>query len=296
MIETLDLESSRLELRFEGPEELLAFLERARGGSSIVRLDERLDEGVEIELVLQSDGTRWTVPARVQQVFRSGADRFGTMLEVLRWDTRPTVDLSDGAPPPDADEAGSPAAAEPPAVPGPAVPGPVDTASSDTASSNTASSNTVSSNTVSSNTVPAVAAETTGTSVQFEIKAMNPSQRALLASKANRMQRQILLRDGSPQIQVALLNNPHIEPKEILELAKNSQTVAPVLQRIAGEHRYLQNHEIRVALVKHPNTPTPLAIRMIDGMRTQDLRVLAKGQAVREAVRGAALRAYLRRQ
>jgi hypothetical protein len=144
--------------------------------------------------------------------------------------------------------------------------------------------------------VPAVVAETTGLSVQFEIKAMNPSQRALLAIKANRMQRQILLRDSSPQIQTSLLNNPHIEPKEILELAKNSQTVAPVLQRIAGEHRYLQNHEIRVALVKHPNTPTPLAIRMIDGMRTQDLRVLAKGQAVREAVRGAALRAYLRRQ
>ncbi|HVS61914.1 MAG TPA: hypothetical protein VMT85_00295 [Thermoanaerobaculia bacterium] len=255
VIETLDLARSLLELRFDDPQELQAFLERARIGRSIVRLEQRLDEGVEIDLVLQSDGTRWVVPARVQQVFRSGADRFGIMLEVLSWDTQPTVALSASQTAPPAD--GEP---EPQAEPA------------------------------------ADAAETTGTSVQFEIRALNPSQRALLATKANRTQRQILLRESSPQVQMALLNNPHIEPKEILELAKNSQTVAPVLQRIAGEQRYLQSHEIRVALVKHPNTPTPLALRMIEGMRTQDLRVLAKGQAVREAVRGAALRAYLRRQ
>lgn len=255
MIETLDQDSSRLELRFDDSEELEGFLDRARAGRSIVRLGDRLDEGTEIDLVLLSEGTAWTVPARVRQVFRSGADRFGTMLDVLSWDSQPTVV--------EAEDPASTALAE---------------------------------TTEQAQAKQAVAGgETTGTSAQFEIKAMNPSQRAILATKANRTQRQILLRETSPQVQMALLNNPYIESKEILELAKSTQTVAPVLQRIAGEHRYTQNAEIRVALVKHPNTPTPIALRMIEGMRTQDLRFLAKSQALREAVRGAALRAYLKR-
>lgn len=263
MIETLDLAGSRLELRFDDADELQTFLERARAGRSIVRLGERLDEGTEIDLVLQSDGTRWTLPARVQQVFRSGADRFGTMLEVLSWDTRPTVDLS----------AAAAGASE------------LSTAEDERQEPEDPAREK-----------PVASGETLGTSAQFEIKAMNPSQRAMLATKANRTQRQILLRESSPQVQLALLNNPYIEPKEILELAKNSQTVAPVLQRIAGELRYVQNNEIRVALAKHPNTPTPIALRMLDGMNTNDLRVLAKSQVLREALRGAALRVYLRRQ
>ncbi|HVS16690.1 MAG TPA: hypothetical protein VMV46_22485 [Thermoanaerobaculia bacterium] len=256
MIESLDLASSTLELRFEGAEELQAFLDKARDGTPIVRLAERLEEGSQIDLVLQSEGTRWTVPARVRQVFRSGADRFGTILDVLRWDAETSVAFES-----------APAATGEPETD---VPEPTPAAG--------------------------VAGETTGTSVQFEIKALNPAQRALLATKANRTQRQVLLRESSPQVQKALLNNPWIEPTEILELAKSTTTVAPVLQRIAGEHRYLQNGEIRVALVKHPNTPTPIALRLIEGLRTQDLRMLAKSQALRETVRGAALRAYLRRQ
>jgi hypothetical protein len=262
VIESLDLAGSTLELRFEGAEELQTFLDKARDGTPIVRLAERLEEGAAIDLVLLSDGTRWRLPARVRQVFRSGADRFGTILDVLRWDASPsvTVDVAPAATQDTeehaeehADEQGAPVAAT-------------------------------------------GAFETTGTSVQFEIKALNPAQRALLATKANRTQRQVLLRESSPQVQMALLNNPWIEPTEILELAKSGTTVAPVLQRIAGEHRYVQNVEIRVALVRHPNTPTPIALRLIEGLRTPDLRMLAKSQALREAVRGAALRAYLRRQ
>ncbi len=67
-----------------------------------------------------------------------------------------------------------------------------------------------------------------------------------------------------------------------------------MLQRIAKDRRWSTNYEIRLALVKNPQTPTPLALRMLDTLRERDLRVLAKGSTVREAIRGAALRKVIR--
>ena len=68
-----------------------------------------------------------------------------------------------------------------------------------------------------------------------------------------------------------------------------------VLQRIAKDRRWSTSYEIRLALVKNPQTPTPLALRMLDTLRERDLRTLAKAGAAREAIRGAALRKVVKR-
>ncbi len=94
---------------------------------------------------------------------------------------------------------------------------------------------------------------------------------------------------------MALLSNPRIEPKEVLQIAKNPQASSGVLQRIAQDRRFSGNHEIQLALVKNPKTPSPIATRMIEVLRTSDLRDLAKSQSLRENIRKAALRVYLRR-
>jgi hypothetical protein len=137
--------------------------------------------------------------------------------------------------------------------------------------------------------------ETLGVSPAFKIRQMNVSEKMRLASKATRGERQILLRDNSPQVLMGLLANPRIEDKEVLALAKSSAASSGVLQRIAKDRRWSANYEIRLSLVKNPQTPTPLALRMLDTLREKDLRVLAKGSTVREAIRGAALRKVIKR-
>jgi hypothetical protein len=138
--------------------------------------------------------------------------------------------------------------------------------------------------------------ETRGVSPMHRIRAMNPNQRAMLARKADRVERQILLKDTSPQVLQALLNNPRIEGKDVLRLVQSTHTAAPVLKRVADDPRWGKSQEILAVIAKNPKTPAPQAIRMTDKLRTSDLRWMAKmSSGVRENIRRAALREYLRR-
>lgn len=140
------------------------------------------------------------------------------------------------------------------------------------------------------------AGEVEGTSPIFQIKKMNVSQKARLATRAGRSERQILLRESSAQVLQGLLFNPRIEGKEVLQIVKSTHSNAPILQRVAGDARWGKNAEILATVAKNPKTPTPFAIRLIDKLRTSDLRVMAKmSSGMREAVRRAALREYLKR-
>ncbi len=138
--------------------------------------------------------------------------------------------------------------------------------------------------------------EMRGSSPIHRIKQMNPRQRSLLALKAGRTERQILLRDNTPQVLQNLLNNPHIDSEEVLQIARSSHAVAPILQRIASDARWSANQEIMTAVVRHPRTPSMVATRHLPALRTQDLRTMGKlSSGVKEVLRKAALKEYMRR-
>ena len=140
------------------------------------------------------------------------------------------------------------------------------------------------------------AGEVDGTSPLFQIKKMNPSQKARLAARAGRSERQILLRESSAQVLQGLLVNPRIEGKEILQIVKSTHANAAILQRVASDARWGKNPEVLATVAKNPKTPVPFATRLIEKLRTSDLRLMAKMQSgMREVIRRAALREYLRR-
>lgn len=129
----------------------------------------------------------------------------------------------------------------------------------------------------------------------FKIRNMNPNERFRLATKASRTERQILLRDSSPQVLLGLLAHPRLETKEVLELVKSTHATGAMMERVAGNRKWMSNPEVQLAIVKSSKTSPPLAIKLLDSCRTQDLRMLAKSSGVREQVRRAALRVYLNR-
>ena len=129
----------------------------------------------------------------------------------------------------------------------------------------------------------------------FKIKNMNPNERFILATKASRTERQILLRDTSPQVLLGLLSHPRLESKEVLELVKSAHATGAMMDRVAGNRKWMSNPEIQAAVVKSPKTSPPLAIKLLDNLRVGDLRHMAKSSSVREQVRRAALRVYLKR-
>jgi hypothetical protein len=138
--------------------------------------------------------------------------------------------------------------------------------------------------------------EVTGTSPIHQIRAMNPNQKARLAVRATKTERQILLRENSPQVLQALMQNPRVETKEVLQVVKSTHSDAGLLKRIAGDQRWNKNPEIQVSLVKNLRTPPEIAMRLVPGLRTSDLRFLGKmSSGVRESLRKAAFKEYLSR-
>lgn len=140
---------------------------------------------------------------------------------------------------------------------------------------------------------PRVRSEMTGASIALDIRRMNVSQKMRLASRASRLERQVLLRDSSPQVLMSLLVNPQIDQQEVRELVRSPHAASGVLQHVAKDKRWSNHYEIRLALVKNPKTPTPLAQRLLSTLRKPDLQALAKSSNVREAIKGTALRLYL---
>jgi len=259
MRETLDRNARRLLLHFDDSAELAAWIDRGRGYGLTVRLEERLEPNEDYELVLASPGATLAVATRIKQVFRSGRDLFGTVFEPIDWgvlDQEATA--ADAGAPPDGAISSEPVAG------------------SEEGESETTD-------------------EMSGSSVAFDVRQLNASERIRLASRANRNERMVLLRDPAPPVHMALVSNPRIEAKEVLEIAKNPQAAAGVLQRIAQDRRFAGNYEIQLALVKNPKTPSPLAARFVEMLRLSDLRDLAKSQALRENIRSVALRTYLKR-
>lgn len=138
--------------------------------------------------------------------------------------------------------------------------------------------------------------EMTGVPPIVRIRRMNVRERMHLASKADRAERVALLRDGSPQVLMGLLTNPRISAEDIIQIIRNPQASPGVLDRLSRERKWLTNPEVQKALVRNPKTPSPIALRLVDSLPTEELRKLAKIQSgMRENLRKAALRVYLKR-
>lgn len=140
------------------------------------------------------------------------------------------------------------------------------------------------------------ASETLGTSPLHRIRQMNPNERARLAHRAARTERQILLRDRSALVLEALLANPQIDAEGVQILARSPHANAPLLQRIAQDSRWGKNQDIQSALARNPKTPAPVVMRLLPSLRTPDLKAMARlDSGFREHIRRAALAEYMKR-
>lgn len=243
----------------------------AEHGAFVAVLDRELKLYQELAVTVACDGREEEVGARVLQVFERRPGRYSTVLQVD--DRSPLAALAGG------DEADRGGAAASEAREAMAPEGESDGEPDGDGAGSAAPDRS----------------ETRGTSPIFRLRSMKVPERIRLATRAGRVERQILLRDASPQVLLALVANPQIEEREIVELIRLGNPSTAVLERIANDGRFASSYRVRHALVRHPRTPTPLAVRLLPGLRKSDLGRLAKASAVREGVRGAALRLYLKK-
>jgi hypothetical protein len=130
----------------------------------------------------------------------------------------------------------------------------------------------------------------------IQIKNMSVKDKMLLASKADKAERAVLLRDLNASVARLLIRNPRISESEIAQMAKDFAAPADVLEMVAKNRKWIQNPDIRLAIVKNPRTPTPLAVAQLNYLQVKDLAVLAKSQNIRETVKNEAFKILLKKR
>jgi len=106
----------------------------------------------------------------------------------------------------------------------------------------------------------------------------------------------VLLRDLNSSVARLLIRNPRIAESEIAQLAKDFAVPSDVLEMIAKNRKWIQNSEIKLAIVKNPRTPTPLAVAQLNYLQVKDLAVLAKSQSIRETIKNEAFKLLLKKR
>ena len=132
-------------------------------------------------------------------------------------------------------------------------------------------------------------------SVQQLIKEMKTGEKLKLAMRGNREARVILIRDTTLLVRRFVLMNPRISDDEVLQLARNRQIDRELIAILVRNKEWMNNYQIRHALVSNPKTPLPVALRMVQTLSMRDLRMMAKSRNIPSAVNSAAKRIVLRK-
>ncbi len=100
--------------------------------------------------------------------------------------------------------------------------------------------------------------------------------------------RSILIKESNKLIQGAVMKNPRITDGEVLMVAKNKTSSDEMVRIILLNKDWMKNYDIKKALVTHPKTPIPKALRFINALTTKDLKDLARSRQVSNIVATAA--------
>lgn len=126
--------------------------------------------------------------------------------------------------------------------------------------------------------------ETQSLNKQKMVLELGMSEKVKMAMTGDKEWRNILVKDSNKTVSSAVLRNPRITDGEILFLAQNRSSSEDVIREILLNREWLKSYAVRHALIMHPRTPLPKAIRFLSTMNDKDIRMIAKSRNVSSAI------------
>jgi hypothetical protein len=99
--------------------------------------------------------------------------------------------------------------------------------------------------------------------------------------------RAIMMKQSNKLIQGAVMKNPRITDGEVLAVAKNKTSSDDLIRLILLNRNWLKNYEIKKALLMHPKTPPPKALRFVGFMTLKDIKQMAKSRQLSNIIANA---------
>lgn len=122
------------------------------------------------------------------------------------------------------------------------------------------------------------------------MRELSPPQKILLAPKADRATRAVLVQESDPQVLFALLRNPRLSLDEVIRIAKSSFLSFQAAELILKTGPWFSNLDVRLALIHNAKVPLPFALRILPTLPDGEVRRIAKGAATSMPLKQAALR------
>jgi hypothetical protein len=121
------------------------------------------------------------------------------------------------------------------------------------------------------------------------VRSLPQIDKILLAVKAERIERALLLQDSDPRVLLSLLRNPRLTVDEVARLAKSSSLSFQIADVIMKAGQWMGSPDVRLALVQNPKTPPAFALRILPTLPESEIKAIAKG-GTSMALKQAALR------
>jgi hypothetical protein len=125
---------------------------------------------------------------------------------------------------------------------------------------------------------------------------MGVSDKIKMALTGDKEWRNIFLKDPNKLVSSAVLKNPRITEGEVLVVAKNKSSSDELIRLITLNREWVKHYEIKKALVMHPRTPLPKALRYMIILTEKDLKNLAKSRGISQVIVNNARRMLLTKQ
>ncbi len=96
--------------------------------------------------------------------------------------------------------------------------------------------------------------------------------------------RTIMMKESNKLVQAAVMKNPRITDGEVLMVVKNKTTSDDLIRLVLLNKEWIKNYEIKKALIMHPKTPPPKALRFVSFLTMKDIKLLAKSRQLSNIV------------
>jgi hypothetical protein len=121
------------------------------------------------------------------------------------------------------------------------------------------------------------------------IRSLSQMEKILLAVKADRTERALLLQDNDPRVLLSLLRNPRLTVDEVARLTKSSFLNFQVADVIMKTTQWMSSLDVKVGLIHNPKTPQAFALRILPMLPESEVRSIARAGS-NMALKTAALR------
>ncbi|HEY3358162.1 MAG TPA: hypothetical protein VGQ83_33250 [Polyangia bacterium] len=116
------------------------------------------------------------------------------------------------------------------------------------------------------------------------IKNLKLSAKIRLATVGTAFHRAVLIRDSNKQVALAAIRSPAVSDNEVARYSANRALAEDVVRYIASRREYLKNYQVKVNLVSNPKCPLATAMRLLQFLRENDLRGVARSKSIPAAL------------